>query len=102
MVNEIKDFILKWNLNYPVDKWWRDKYKIAFNSESHRVVSFVDMAIEYEEDQLFKSIKPVPYIPNSGDWWEHKQEDLSNLTDEEKVKKYKEEFGKLNLDDYDD
>lgn len=101
MINEVKEFILQWNVNYPVDKWWRQKYNIPFNSPDHRIVSFIDISIEYEEEQLFKSIKPNGYIPNSGEWWKPPIED-ENLSPEEKIESFKDEFRKLDLSQYDD
>lgn len=102
MIEEIKEFVIQWNINYPVDKWWRQKHKIAFNSPDHRVVSFIDMIIEYEEEQMFNDIKPVGYIPNIGDWWNGRSEQNDdNLTDQERITKYKDEFKKMNLEDYD-
>lgn len=47
--NSLKDFIKEWNRRIPIDKWFRDRYKIPFNSKSHRELSFIDMYIEYIE-----------------------------------------------------
>jgi hypothetical protein len=50
----IRNFIIAWNIAYPLDKWWRDKYNIAFNSQKHRDSNILDVCIEYEEMLLFK------------------------------------------------
>lgn len=74
-IKEIESFILEWNIDFPVDRWWRTKHGISFNSSLHREISFIDMYIEFYEDSLYnKSIeqsqkrKKDPYIPNSNDF----------------------------------
>ncbi len=54
--DQIKDFVIRWNNKFPLDSWYRRKYGIAFNSQKHREVSFLDMLVEYEEEQLFKRL----------------------------------------------
>ena len=56
-IQDIQHFILKWNNDYPIDRYWRKKYKVAFNSEQHRNTSLLDMRIEFEEDRLFEKTK---------------------------------------------
>lgn len=53
-ISSIREFIIKWDNQYPIDYWFRKKYKIAFNSEAHRNMSFIDMRIEYEEEKLME------------------------------------------------
>lgn len=50
---DLKEFVLKWNYNFPIDRWYRDKYKIPFNSAAHKNLSFIDMYSEYLEYYLF-------------------------------------------------
>jgi hypothetical protein len=60
-----------WNMTYPVDRWWRTKYKVSFNSERHRSMNFVDMKIEFEEELFYLTAKreeKSPYLPGGGDW----------------------------------
>ena len=96
--NDIEFFIYKWNATYPIDRWWREKHKVAFNSPEHRVVSFLDIYIEWKEDKLVKeaqeiSIKNSEY--KSGDWLvEHKEE--LNIEDEIKA------FENMDLSRFDD
>lgn len=58
---EISDYIVKWNNNFPIDYWWRTKYKVPFGSEIHRNTNFIQMFIDYEEEkmmnQYFEKIK---------------------------------------------
>ena len=46
--------IIRWNNLFPLDKWYREKYKIAFNSKEHREISQIDIYFEWREDALFK------------------------------------------------
>jgi|LSQX01.1.fsa_nt_gb hypothetical protein len=69
-VKAFESFILEWNIENPVDRWWRSKHGVAFNSSLHRGISFIDMYMEYYEDSLYekatkqKKLKEEhPYIP---------------------------------------
>ena len=96
----IKEFIYNWNINCPIDKWYRDKYKIAFNSPTHRAISFIDILIEYEEFKVFDEMKPDIYEPNKGDWIDTTTTE-EHLTEEEKLELYKKEFEDIDLSKYD-
>lgn len=52
----IKDSILKWNSEWRYDSWWRKKYNIPFNSESHRSASQIDILFEYMENSMTNEI----------------------------------------------
>jgi hypothetical protein len=78
--NDIEDFIYRWNVTYPMDRWWREKHKVAFNSPEHRVVSFLDMYIEWREEQLYNkvrenNIRHTEYKP--GDWLQDRKKVIS-------------------------
>jgi hypothetical protein len=95
---DVESFIYRWNVNYPIDRWWREKHKVAFNSPEHRVVSFYDMYVEWLEDKLYadsltKEIKNSQYKP--GDWL---QENKSEKSLEESIKEA-ESFDFSKLDD---
>lgn len=49
---EISKFIINWNDKFPIDYWWRNKYKIPFGSEQHRQSDFIKMFIDYEEEKM--------------------------------------------------
>jgi len=68
--NDLSDLILRWNIDFPIDRWWRKTHSVAFNSKRHREMSFIDMYIEWEEERLFEELnkKDEVYIPNSGDF----------------------------------
>ena len=69
MDENIKRFVLEWNYRYPVDRWWREKHKVAFNSPTHRISNFWDQMFEYEEDVLYSELNEKnEYKRNQNDW----------------------------------
>lgn len=90
--DDSKSFILKWSENFPYDRWWRIKHGVAFLSEEHKKISFVEQYLEYQEDMLFKQIETQlsnnkkdidPYIPNKGDIF--KKVSYDNYVEENKI-----------------
>jgi hypothetical protein len=67
--------VVKWNMAYPLDKWWREKYKVPFMSKIHREANFLDQLFEFQEEKLFIESKAKKYTPNVGDFL--KTENLS-------------------------
>lgn len=55
-MNLNEDFIIKWNVKFPADRWWRKKYNIPLFSESHLQQSQIYISLEYIEDQFFKDV----------------------------------------------
>lgn len=51
-----KKKILEWNYTFPLDAWWRKKYKIALFSKEHLEANQVDITLEYLEEELFKEM----------------------------------------------
>lgn len=43
-------FIVEWNNKFPLDYWYRKKFKIPFNSLEHRSLSLLTIIYEYRED----------------------------------------------------
>jgi hypothetical protein len=87
-IDTIREYIIKWNVDFPIDHWWRKKYKVAFNSIDHREACFLDQLIEYEEDKLFNTLSnEEKYKPGTGNWLKTKvpetiEESISQLRDE--------------------
>lgn len=52
----MKEQILKWNNDWRYDFWYRQKYKIAFNSLEHREANQLDIVFEYIESNIIKEI----------------------------------------------
>lgn len=70
---DVRSFVISWSSRFPVDRWWRKKYNIAFNSPSHRESNFIDQIIEYQEDKLYAELneKTEEYQPNTSNWLKH-------------------------------
>lgn len=70
-LSKIEEKVLEWNQKFPIDRWWREKHNIPYNSTAHREVSFLDQLFEYYEDSLYneyKNSKEEEYEPNKGDF----------------------------------
>src|SRR6056297_1831057 len=86
---ELEKVIYEWNINNPIDRWWRTKHNIRFNSPEHRVASFIDMLLEFKEDmiygKMFEDIKEEDeediYDPEKGNFIKEQgiiDDDVSN------------------------
>lgn len=92
-------FVFDWNVKFPLDRWYRVKYGIRFNSKEHREVSFLDILFEYNEKQLYDRInKKEDYTPNKGEFLKKKKRMEKRLTMDE----VKREFEQIDLSKYDD
>lgn len=74
-VKELQKFVLQWNIDFPIDRWWRKRHKVPFGSPVHRETSFIDMYFEWEEDRLYKDtiekhrrLEEDPYVPGQGNF----------------------------------
>ena len=72
-LSEIVTHIEWWNMTFPIDRWWREKHKVAYNSPRHRDQDFISMKMEYEEDLMYvqlrnRSEKDSEYKPGYGNW----------------------------------
>lgn len=50
----LDELVYKWSNTWRFDYWWRQKYKVPFNSEAHRNANPIDVKFEYIEDVLIK------------------------------------------------
>jgi hypothetical protein len=97
----LNKFVYDWNNSFPIDRWWREKHQIPFNSKSHREVSLLDMRFEFEEDNLYTKIRNEPtYELNMGDFMKVVIE--SDLPREEQLKRFLEEEKDFNYSEYDE
>ncbi len=84
-MEDMKKFVLHWNNRNPLDRWWRQKHGVAFNSEVHRVSSFIDQLYEFIEDKMAEESDEIHSKPISQDEWLKKVEpkreeiDLSSI-----------------------
>ena len=76
---DFERFIYEWNINYPIDRYYRKKYNLRFNSPDHRVSNFIDMAFEYFEDKIYEFKKEH----ETGDYL--KERKGKELSDEEMI-----------------
>lgn len=53
---EVTAYIVNWNRLYPIDYWWRKKYKVPFGSEQHRQANFIQMYFDYKEDKMMRKL----------------------------------------------
>lgn len=69
-LESLSHFILKWNIDFPIDRWWRKTHSVSFNSQRHREVTFIDMYNEWYEDNLYKELSKEKdkYIPGKGEF----------------------------------
>lgn len=51
--------MVNWNAKFPIDLWWRKKYKVAFGSKEHLRASIPNQLHDYLEDKLINGKKPV-------------------------------------------
>jgi hypothetical protein len=94
--DDITSFIYKWNATYPIDRWWRERHKIAFNSPEHRVVSFLDIYVEWQEEQLYIKAREASQKQEDykrGDWLQERVIDKQREIDE---------FENIDLSKFDD
>lgn len=55
--------IINWNIRFPIDRWWRNKHSVAFNSPEHRESNFIDQMYEYQEEVLYNGLLNSEYDP---------------------------------------
>jgi len=89
-IDDFKSFVRVWNSKYPIDRWWREKYRVPFNSKSHRSQDLFAMILEYEEDLMYIEIENdiredyevATYNSGRGDWLT-KRESTKKMSDVE-------------------
>jgi len=102
--NDIRRSVERWNFLYPLDKWYRDKYSIRYNSDEHRSIDIVDIRMEYEEEHLYRSTlidialsKKSTYIPGRGEWLQ-KQPEVEDMNKDQ----IDDLYDKVSIKDIDD
>ena len=86
--SDLKEFITRWNAMYPIDRWWREKYRIPLNSPEHSRAVVLDMKLDWEEDLLYRQVKTeigtqskTKYVPGRGAWL--KKREIEKPTDDQ-------------------
>lgn len=94
---DIRDYIIDWNIRFPIDRQWRKKYNLAFNSPTHRESNFIDQLIDIEEDKFFDELyTQQDYEPGAHDWI--KVKDVSDNL-ESSIENFRDEFKDLIVDE---
>lgn len=52
MITGLKTFMIQWNNDHPLDRRFRDKHHISFNSQKHRSTNQLDLLSEYFETKM--------------------------------------------------
>lgn len=95
-MDKVRENIISWNVRFPIDRVWRKKYTIPFNSVTHQESNFVDQLFDIEEDKLFEELATrEEYVPNVGDWLKSQEQ----KSEENSIASLREEFKDLDLDD---
>lgn len=50
---DLEKFVIDWNSKFPLDRWYRKKHNLRFNSTQHRGTNLVDVYFEFIEDRLY-------------------------------------------------
>lgn len=54
MIKQLRSLMIGWNNNFPLDRRFRAKREILFNSDEHRATNQVDIYLQWLEDELYK------------------------------------------------
>lgn len=65
--SDVNNFLSRWHSDFILDYWWRKKHNVAFGSSQHRQMNFIDMFIEYCEDEKIKQIQEQEQQIDSSD-----------------------------------
>lgn len=76
-------FVKWWNINYPLDRWFRERHSIIWGSESHRSKTLLSMYFEYQEYLLFQEQKRPKQKYISGDWYKSEGSDIEEVETED-------------------
>ena len=98
-VSLIRREILLWNQKYPIDLHWRKKYRVAFGSKAHLEVSFIDMKIDLEEEEMLNEARRLYNKKDSG---EDEIDEILNIPKVEKMsaKEIDNEFDNLDINEF--
>lgn len=94
-IGDVRKYCEDWNINFPLDRWWRLKHKIPFGSKAHMEANFIDMLVEFEEDKLFVELESLSNKRLSSN-------DDELKTEEEQFEDFLEESKSLDLSQFDD
>lgn len=89
VTKDLRTFIINWNNTFPLDRWWRDKYKIPFGSSAHLEANQIDIFIEYIEQKAYEDHR-LQLLENDAkkerykkDGWISVNDEVPEVSDEE-------------------
>ena len=101
---DLPEFIVLWAYTFPMDKLYREKHSIGFNSKQHRCLDPIDMIVELVEDLAInhaiqqelenKKDPQKTYFPGRGKYFKNKRK-VSQVNQEEIDKA----FDQIDIDD---
>lgn len=50
----VDNFLNQWHNRFVLDFWWRKRYNVPFGSSQHREMNFIDMYIDWREEENIK------------------------------------------------
>ena len=53
-IDKLRSQLIDWNNSFPLDRIYRQKHNILFNSDDHRRLCQVDIYLDWLESELFK------------------------------------------------
>lgn len=95
----LEHFILDWH-QFIIDYWWRKRYNVPFGSQKHRSMNFIDMAIEYKENEIVNKIKL-----DAERFMQRKEDEELGIVSEDVIKlsneQIDEDYDNIDLSDFD-
>lgn len=59
---DLSFFIINWSNKYPIDKVWREKHGVAFNSKKHRKLKIIDLLIDIGQQVALGQLLQSPLV----------------------------------------
>ena len=56
-IDKLQDAIKLWDIEHPIDVWWRDHHSIPFGSPRHLEADFISQHIWYEEQKFIRDMR---------------------------------------------
>lgn len=86
-INSLKNELITWNNQFPLDRIYRQKHSILFNSGAHRRLCQIDIYFDWLEGELFREFE-TEFMESErkadqyrrGNWLQEKED--PELTDE--------------------
>ena len=64
---DFRRLVIDWNNRYPLDRWFRKKHNIRFNSSQHRGANLLDIYFEFIEEKIYSDAQKEFMIQSEKD-----------------------------------